>query len=38
MEERHRGNRKNVKAADKVFKKQNLDSLTPRILGPSFFN
>jgi hypothetical protein len=34
-EKRHRRNRKNVKSADKVFKKQTLESLTPGILGPS---
>jgi len=28
-------NQKNVKSADKVFKKQTLESLTPGILGPS---
>ncbi len=28
-------NRKNVKSADKVFRKQTLESLTPGILGPS---
>jgi len=35
IEKRHRRNRKNVKGADKVFKKQTLGSLTPGILGPS---
>jgi len=35
MEERHRRNRKNVKDADKVFRKQTLESFTPWILGPS---
>jgi hypothetical protein len=29
MEERHRRNRKNVKGADKVFRKQMLKSLDP---------
>jgi len=33
--ERHRRNRKNVKGADKVFRKETLDSLAPGILGPS---
>ena len=33
--ERHRRNRKDVKGADKVFRKQTLESLTPGILGPS---
>ena len=33
--ERHRKNRKDVKGADKVFRKQTLESLTPGILGPS---
>jgi hypothetical protein len=32
---RHRRNRKNVKGADKVFRKETLDSLAPKILGPS---
>jgi len=34
-EERHSRKRKNVKNADKVFRKQTLESLTPGILGPS---
>ena len=33
--ERHRRNRKDVKGADKVFRKQTLESLAPGILGPS---
>ena len=33
--EMHRRNRKDVKGADKVFRKQTLESLTPGILGPS---
>ena len=33
--EKHRRNRKDVKGADKVFRKQTLESLTPGILGPS---
>ena len=28
-------NRMNVKSADKIFRKQTLESLTPGILGPS---
>jgi hypothetical protein len=32
---RHRRNRKNVKSADQVFRKETLDSLAPGILGPS---
>ena len=32
---RHCRKRKNVKVADKVFRKQTLESLTPWILGPS---
>jgi|GEM_PF-519323 len=35
MKEKHRKNRKNVKNADKVFRKETLDSLPPGILGPS---
>jgi hypothetical protein len=35
MEKRHSGNRKNVKNADKIIRKQTLESLTPGILGPS---
>ena len=35
MKEKHRRNQKNVKGADKVFRKETLDSLTPGILGPS---
>jgi hypothetical protein len=33
---RYCGNRKNVKSADTIFRKQTLESLTPGILGPSF--
>jgi len=29
------GNRKDVESADKIYKKQTLESLTPGILGPS---
>jgi hypothetical protein len=29
LKKRHRRNRKNVKSADKVFRKQTLESLTP---------
>ncbi len=32
---RHSRNRKNVKSADAIFRKQTLESLTPGILGPS---
>ncbi len=32
---RHSRNRKNVKSADKVFRKQTLESLIPGTLGPS---
>jgi len=32
---RHRRKRKNAKSADKIFRKQTLESLTPGILGPS---
>ena len=32
---KHSRNRKNVKSADKIFRKQTLESLTPGILGPS---
>jgi hypothetical protein len=35
LKKRHRRNRKNVKGADKVFRKQTLESLTPGILVPS---
>jgi hypothetical protein len=35
MKKRHCRNRKNVKGADKVFRKETLDSLAPGILGPS---
>ena len=34
-EKRHSRNRKNAKGADKVFRKQTLESLNPGILGPS---
>jgi len=33
--ERRRRNRKDVKGADKVFRKETLDSLAPGILDPS---
>ena len=32
---RHRRNRNSVKGADKIFKKQTRESLTPGILDPS---
>jgi hypothetical protein len=35
LKKRHRRSRKNVKSADKVFRKHTLDSFTPGILGPS---
>ena len=35
LKKRHRRKPKNVKGADKVFRKQTLESLTPGILGPS---
>jgi hypothetical protein len=34
-EQRHSGNRKNVKSADKAFRMQTLESLAPGILGSS---
>jgi hypothetical protein len=35
LKNRYCRNRKNVKGADKVFRKETLDSLAPEILGPS---
>ena len=35
LKERHSQNRKNVKNANKIFRKQALESLAPGILGPS---
>ncbi len=35
LKKRHRRNRKNVKGADKIFRKQTLEPLTPGILGSS---
>ena len=32
--QRHSGNRKNVESADKVFKKQTLEPLTPQAASP----
>jgi hypothetical protein len=35
INKRYCGNRKNVKSADKISRKQTLEPLTPGILGPS---
>jgi hypothetical protein len=35
LKERHSQNRKNVKSANKVFRKQTVEPWTPGILGPS---